>query len=114
MARASFRATVGTAQVDGSGNPTGQIGGQNNAKIGGGNVDTTAVAADVATLVADGATPTQAHVTTLAADWATLLGGYTGDVVISYDTTKLTTITQLKRVFDMILSVAYGSGNLTA
>ena len=37
------------------------------------SADTTAVAADIATLVADAGSPTQAHVTTLAADWVTYL-----------------------------------------
>lgn len=37
-----------------------------------GAIDYTTVAADIATLVADGASPTQGHVNTLNSDWATL------------------------------------------
>ncbi len=57
-------------------------------------VSTTAVAAAIAVLVADGASPTQAHVTTLNSAWTTLLAGTGGipavtDVVLSYDTTAV-------------------------
>lgn len=59
------------------------------------SVATTTVNSDVATLVADGATPTQAHVNTLNTDWTALKAG-TGaipsqtDLVVSFDGTKWT------------------------
>lgn len=66
---------------------------------------TTTVAADVATLVADGATPTQAHVTTLNTDWGTFLTSltaYTGGVGnLSKDFTFMynpSTVTKMNQV----------------
>ena len=71
------------------------------------------VAADVATLVADGATPTQAHVTTLNTDWTAFLASATGDVVISVNTTNITTRNQLRAAVAAILRMVEGSGYLT-
>lgn len=82
-------------------------------------VATTTVAADVATLVADGATPTQAHVTTLNTDWAALLAG-TGAVparqhaVLSFDTTKWTRTTLRQALRALLNAVEGGAGGLSA
>lgn len=74
------------------------------------------VAADVATLVADGATPTQAHVTTLNTDWAALLAqinalaAETGDFYFSYDVAKITTLNDLNTALDSIRRQAQSAG----
>jgi|SRR5579859_1162621 len=66
----------------------------------------TALAAAVATAVADGATPTQAHVTAINVALPTVQG----DVNVSFDNTKITTINQLKAAFAAALQAARGSG----
>lgn len=71
-----------------------------------GNDGGTALAAAVAVLVADGATPTQAHVTTANA----ALPAVQGDLNVSYDTAKITTVNQLKRACDALLQAARGAG----
>lgn len=114
MARFSIKVSIGTKLTDFNGVDTGLRGGAYGAAVTGGATDPAAVAADVAVLVADGATPTQAHVTTLNTDWGTLNGGLTGDLVVSFDATKITTITQLRRALDMALQAMQGAGNLTA
>lgn len=67
---------------------------------------TATVAADIATLVADGALPTQAHVTTLNSDWGTFLtaetayrggvGALTANVTLLYDPSAITNMNQLR------------------
>lgn len=67
---------------------------------------TATVAADIATLVADGASPTQGHVTTLNTDWGTFLtaetafrGGVsalTANVTLLYDPSAITNMNQLR------------------
>ncbi len=82
---------------------------------------TTTVAANIATLVADGATPTQGHVNTLNTNWGTYLtalnannallvtdaaniaidstsitGSSGANVTLSYDTTAVTSMNQLR------------------
>lgn len=127
MARLAIKITVGTTHVDKAGNPTGQFGGQRNSAIAGAGLDpatvvadAVTVAADVATLVADGVTPTQAHVTTLNTDWGALNTAITalnaasaGDLTVSFDTSKITTVSQLARAFDLALSIMRGAGTLT-
>lgn len=71
-----------------------------------GNDGGTALAAAMAVLVADAASPTQAHVTTANA----ALPAVTGDLQVSYDTSKITTTNQLKRACDALLHAARGSG----
>lgn len=76
----------------------------------------TAVAADVATLVADGATPTQAHVTTLNTDWgaiATANGTPAADVVLTVNATNVLTRTQLRNAVAVLLKYFEGNGALT-
>lgn len=81
----------------------------------------TAVAADVATLVADGATPTQAHVNTLNTDWTALsadiaagnLSAASVDAVLSFDAAVITTKTKLRRAVQALLAaVDAGVGGL--
>lgn len=95
-----------------------------------GGTDYDAVAAAIAVLVADGASPTQAHVTTLDNAFTTFAtkqaalktavdlvktdtaaaAAVTGDAVLSIDTTNVSSITRLKRVIDALLRLAQGSG----
>lgn len=100
MARQGFSFTAGSqllASAGGSGlysfSPAGNDGG-------------TALAAAMAVLVTDGASPTQAHVTTANA----ALPAVQGDLNVSFDSTKITTINQLKRACDALLQAARGSG----
>jgi len=85
----------------------------------------TAVAAAVATLVADGATPTQAHVTTLNTAWGTLntdintvtsdvASLLSGNVVVTYDESIITSRAQLKAALLAALRTLDGAGTLTA
>jgi len=73
-----------------------------------------AVAADIATLVADGASPTQAHVTTLNTDWAAFiatLGTYptqAADVVVSVDTAAVTTLGGFKAIMAFVVRALAG------
>lgn len=83
------------------------------------SVATTAVDTDVATLVADGAAPTQAHVNTLNTDWTALKAG-TGaiptneDVVLSFDASVITTRTKLRNAVQaLLLAVEGGVGGLS-
>lgn len=97
------------------------------------------VVSTLGTLVADGASPTQAHVTAvnnawatlktaidlvvntapaadavlIAADTAILVAALNHDVVVNIDTTQVTTATQLKRAFDAVLQQVQASGILT-
>jgi hypothetical protein len=99
MARAGFILTKGTATQ--SGTDVAQP-----IFTSAGNDGGTALAAAVAVLVADGATPTQAHVTTANAALPTVQG----DLQVSYDTAKITTVNQLKAAFAQLLQAARGSG----
>lgn len=120
MARVSYKVTRQVVTVDKVGQP-----GPTSFLLGGNGTptavpSTVAVAADVATLVADGATPTQAHVTTLNTDWGTLntalaaMVPETGDVYVSFDATKITTRRQLREALEQVLIQATGSGTVTA
>lgn len=96
------------------------------------------VAANVATLVADGATPTQAHVNTLNTNWAALntsLNAETalgtavtnalatvtidaasipaGDVTIVFNAATVVSINALKAALDRALQIVRGSSILT-
>lgn len=95
-----------------------------NSRAGGGAdiaaaVSTTAVAADIATLVADGASPTQAHVTALNGHWTTLLAAITaqqatvaGDVLVSVDQAVITTPAKFQAVWKALLQGFRNSGML--
>lgn len=81
-------------------------------------VASTTVAANIATLVADGASPTQAHVTTLNTNWALLLAGLPGippnaDVIISYNTTNVVSKNILNRAIADLIHLVNSAGDLT-
>lgn len=82
------------------------------------SVSTATVNTDVATLVADGASPTQAHVNTLNTDWTALKAG-TGaipaqtDVVLSFDAAVVGTKAKLRAAIEALLRIVEGSDNLT-
>jgi len=73
---------------------------------------TTTVAANVATLVADGASPTQAHVTTLNTNWGTFLTAYnsytggvgalTANASFFFDPAQVTTMNQARAILRAI------------
>lgn len=78
------------------------------------------VAAAVAVLVADGASPTQAHVTTLDAAHTILAAAIvansasqSGAVVVSIDNSVVTTRNQLRAALRALLLLADGDGSLT-
>jgi hypothetical protein len=81
---------------------------------------TTTVAADVATLVADGASPTQAHVTTLNSDWGTLntavaavSTAISSDMSVVWDNAKITNLNQLRAALNAaLLHAQSGYGGL--
>lgn len=87
------------------------IGSENTAGIGG----VKKLQADLATLVADGASPTQAHVTTVASDVAALFGGGSlgfaqAALLVVVDTSVVTTVSTLNELFALVLSQARGGG----
>jgi len=81
---------------------------------------TTTVAANVATLVADGASPTQAHVTTLNTNWGTFLTAYTAytggvgalttNAAFFFDPAAVTTMNQARAILRAIEHRLMGSG----
>ena len=83
-------------------------------------VSTTAVAAAIAVLVADGASPTQAHVTTLNGAWATLLAAINtsvvgaSDIAVTIDNTQFTTKNQVRVALRHLLYQAENSSAFTA
>lgn len=77
--------------------------------LAGNQASTATVAADVATLVADGATPTQGHVDTLNTDWTAYLASLTaaasaqsGDAVFTYNDSNVTTSAQKREIVRQI------------
>lgn len=64
-------------------------------------------AADLATLVADGASPTQAHVTALNNDFMNQAA-----VVLHYDTSKVTSLNLLRTALDALWLQARGRGEI--
>ena len=71
------------------------------------------VSTDVATLVADGATPTQAHVNTLNTDFTAFQAAATGSVVATIDKSAVTNLNQLKAALDRIFREAQQSNQFT-
>jgi hypothetical protein len=76
---------------------------------------TATVAADVATLVSDGATPTQGHVTTLNTDWgvlntaaANVSSAVTGDVSLVWDASVVTSLNALRHAVAVAIRLAEG------
>ena len=76
------------------------------------------LATDLATLVADGATPTQAHVNTVANDWCALTGGNAAatasitqaGLLIVIDKTVIPTVSVLQGFFNLALRLARAQG----
>lgn len=95
MARVSLSATRGQSLGNGA----------FNASFG--EVSSTAVGAAVAVLVADGASPTQAHVTTLNNAWTAFQGT---NAVLDYDDSVITTQAALKAVLNQIYAAALARG----
>lgn len=72
-------------------------GGLYSSAIKGGSIPNfSAVTADVATLVGDGASPTQAHVNTLNTDYTALAGAINGDVTVIWNGAVVTSRNQLR------------------
>lgn len=118
MARQSYAVTIGQALGPEKFNTS--VAGTSDAVTSTAAVDTTAVAAAIAVLVADGATPTQAHVTTLNSAWTTLLAEITaakaagtGDVVLSVDLSTITTGNQLRYALRTLLLQWQGNGSIS-
>lgn len=109
MAKASFKATLG-------GNSAASATGLPDIP---GTIDYTTVAANIATLVADGVTPTQAHVTTLNGNW-TLLAALidtakaqsTTATTVTIDLATITDIGKLNETFRAIKQAALEGGLL--
>jgi hypothetical protein len=81
--------------------------------------DKTAFEAALAVLVADGASPTQAHVTTANNDYTTFKADLvappaTADVIISFDASKVVNKSTLYRAIDRLIQVIQGSNSLSA
>lgn len=109
MARSGQLITIGAAYNDGQ-----------YVTASAGNDGGTALATDLATLstaigvlVADGASPTQADVTT-ANNALTLvnadIAAVQGNLALTWDTAKFTNLNQFKRAFDALILALKGSG----
>lgn len=114
MARWSYGATVLDTTV-GSRDPIGAAHGIADVVQ---TVSSATVDADVATLVADGASPTQGHVNTLNTDWTALKAGLPGvpttaDVVISFDASAVGTRSVLRKAVQRLLEAIEGSNALS-
>lgn len=111
MATAEFKATIeatGNARASGSGLVTAA---QSAGTLG------AAVTAAMAVLVADGATPTQAHVNTANAAWVAYVAAVdaiTPDVTVYIGTVaNIATKNKLRAALDAIFRVVQGSNLLT-
>lgn len=73
-----------------------------------------AVDADVAVLVADAASPTQAHVTTLNGHLTTLdAAAVAGHAILKVDKAQITNLSDLRKVFAALYAAATSSGEFT-
>lgn len=123
MATRSLAVTITNNRAEGVGNPdpTAAVTLVDTAGASALLMVTTTVAANIATLVADGASPTQGHVNTLNTNWGVLLGlintaktdiaaaktsvdaaGLGSDAAFSYNDTNVTTITQKRNIITVI------------
>lgn len=99
MALAAVNLTIGQSLGDG----------RYSASIKGGSIPNfSAVTTDVATLVADAASPTQAHVTTLNTDYAALAAAITGDVTVIWNGATITHRNQLRHVLLTLMKAVEG------
>lgn len=99
MALAAVKITVG--QSLGDGNYSSTVKGASVPPL-------SAVVSDTATLVADGASPTQGHVTTLNTDVTALNSALAGDVVVLWDGTVVTSRNQLRTALRIALRAIEG------
>lgn len=106
MARKGFQATIGASLGNGEYVVSAAPGGA--AKQG--TTTAATLAAAIATAVADAASPTQAHVTAIDAAYTALVVDNAGDVALTYDTTAVTTLNQLRRGVEAIMRQAQSSG----
>lgn len=107
MARETFSVTLGGQLGDGSYRPTSLI----TTSM---TTTNAAVESAVATLEADGASPTQAHVTALRSVWNTLKAGdVQGDFCLNYDNTVITSRNALAAAVKQFLATSASSGALT-
>ncbi len=105
MALAAVNITVGQSLGDGR---------YSSVTKGGSIPNFASVTADVATLVADGASPTQAHVTTLNTDYTALAGAINGDVTIIWNGAVVTKRNQLRAALQhAIKAIEGGYGGLS-
>lgn len=107
MALAAIKITLGVAQFGG---------GDYYATVKGASIPPlSSVVADTATLVADGASPTQGHVNTLNTDVTALNTALSGDVVVVWDGSVVTNKRQLQAALRHALrAVDGGHGGLSA
>jgi len=92
---------IGVGQTIGGGRYTGEI-------TGASAPDIASVVSATATLVADAASPTQAHVTTLNAAVTPLNAALTGNVVVMWDTSVITKRNQLREALRRALHAVDG------
>lgn len=104
MALAAVNITVGQALGDGH---------YSSVIKGGSAPNFSAVTTDVATLVADATSPTQAHVTTLNTDYTALAAAINGNVTVIWDSSVVTERNQLRAaLLTMLKAVEGGYGGL--
>lgn len=114
MAKLSLTATVGTALTSSIGRSA-----EPSAAIAAVVAAAVAVTADVATLVADGASPTQAHVTTLNTDYTVLaaaiaaMPAVSGDIFLNVNGANVLTINKYDEIMRSFRSLVGGSNVLT-
>lgn len=111
MATQAIKSTLGPARASGG------YESQGSATAVGAAPSTAAVEAAVAVLLADGASPTQAHVNTLSAAWITLKALVdavttppTGNLVVLYDDAVITDGNRFKSSLDGALQAARSRG----
>jgi hypothetical protein len=128
MANAAVNITIGTSLADGTYSPS--VKGASApvlTSLTTVNTDATTVADNVATLVADGASPTQAHVTTLNTNWGTLVTdlalattaastqatAINGDVTVMWNASTITHRNQMRAALRAaLLAIEGGYGGL--
>jgi hypothetical protein len=129
MARTNLVGTVGTGLRASIGQGAASSPSVATAQAAGTALTYATFATDLATLVADGATPTQAHVTAVNNDWTTLKAAIdllvadvaaisagpaiTGDVVVSVNGSTVLTINKYDEIMESIRRLIAGSSLLT-
>lgn len=126
MAKMTLTATVGSALTAGVGKTGELLAVAATVKADVAALDYTTVAANIATLVADGASPTQGHVNTLNTNWGTFkalvdtavtdaatIPGTAGDVVLQINGATVLTKNKLREILNSFLQQVEGSNLLT-